>query len=78
MHPNWIIPYVHSPLLVHAQARRKKNEEDELDALFTQYALALSFFERWCKRGADVATITTTLASYGDRTQVSSLQCETV
>lgn len=52
------------------QARRKQNEEDELDALFTQYALALSFFERWCKRGADLQTITSTLNGYGERTQV--------
>ena len=29
--------------------RRKMNEEDELDALFTRYAFALSFFERWVK-----------------------------
>lgn len=35
------------------QARRKSNEEEELDALFTRYALALSFFERWCKRGVE-------------------------
>lgn len=54
------------------QSRRKTNSEEELDALFTRYALALSFFERWCKRGVrTVGELTTTLAAYGaDRTQV--------
>lgn len=31
------------------------NERDELDVLFTKYALALSFFERWQKRGVQTA-----------------------
>jgi len=61
----------HRTLDEYHKARRKKNEEDELDALFTQYALALSFFERWCKRGADLAAVNATLRSYGDRTQDS-------
>lgn len=50
--------------------RRKTNEEDELDALFTQYALALSFFERWVKRGVtDMRHISVALRGYGDREQ---------
>lgn len=53
------------------QSRRKKNEEDELDALFNQYALALSFFERWCKRSVDtVGAVSVTLGGY-DGTQVT-------
>lgn len=61
-----------SPLSPACQARRKKHEDDELDALFSQYALALSFFERWCKRGVDSASaINATLNGYGEeRTQV--------
>lgn len=31
--------------------RRETNEQEELDALFKLYALALSFFERWVRRG---------------------------
>lgn len=53
------------------QARRKTNEEEELDALFTQYAYALSFFERWCKRGVEKnAEITVALNGFGEREQV--------
>lgn len=83
----WVITGHHLPLLptnlaltgahnnpfMSEQARRKKNEEDELDELFTQYALALSFFERWCKRGVEtVGAITTTLNGYHERTQVAT------
>lgn len=51
--------------------RRKTNEEAELDALFTKYALALSFFERWCKRGlSSIAEVTRALSAYDDRQQV--------
>lgn len=38
------------------QERRRINERDELDALFTRYALALSFFQRWQKRGVETAS----------------------
>lgn len=62
----------HKSLDEYHQTRRKTNEANELDALFTQYALALSFFERWCKRGVEKPSeIEATLRSYGDRTQVS-------
>lgn len=54
--------------------RRKTNEEAELDALFTKYALALSFFERWCKRGLQSITeVTKALSAYGDCEQVLAL-----
>lgn len=60
----------HRSLDEYHAARRKTNEQDELDALFTQYALALSFFERWCKRGVhSVSQITSTLNGFGDRNQ---------
>lgn len=52
------------------QMRRKANEKDELDALFTQYAVALSFFERWQRRGVqNVGDIGRALTGYGDRDQ---------
>ena len=42
--------------------KRKSNSQLELDALVKRYALALSFFDRWRKRGvADVAAMTTAL-----------------
>lgn len=60
----------HRALDEYHAARRKTNEQDELDALFTQDAMALSFFERWCKRGVEsVNQITTTLNGYGERNQ---------
>lgn len=60
----------HRALDEYHAARRKTNEQDELDALFTQYALALSFFERWCKRGVETANqISSTLCGYGERNQ---------
>lgn len=51
--------------------RRKANEEEELDALFRQYALALSFFERWQLRGVEsTREIKAVLSDYGpDRQQ---------
>ncbi|KAL1525976.1 hypothetical protein AB1Y20_020802 [Prymnesium parvum] len=55
-----------SQLLRAAYKRRRANEEDALDALFTRYALALSFFERWVKRGVEMASdISTALRGYG-------------
>lgn len=64
----------HHALDEYNQARRKTNVEHELDALLTRYALAMSFFERWCKRGvASVGEISTALAGYGDRTQAMHL-----
>lgn len=61
----------HRALDEYHKARRKTNEEEELDALFTRYALALSFFERWCKRSVRApGEIAKALAGYGDRTQV--------
>lgn len=48
------------------QERRKVNERDELDALFTQYALALSFFKRWQERGVETSqAILEALANFG-------------
>lgn len=45
--------------------RRKQNEDEELESLFTKYALALSFFERWCKRGLQTSgEVTRALAEY--------------
>lgn len=46
----------HAALDDYHKMRRKRNEEDALDALFTRYALAISFFERWVKRGVKNAT----------------------
>lgn len=68
---SYIYSLSHFACFLPLQSRRKKNEEDELDALFTLYAYALSFFERWCKRGADLRTISSTLSAFGDRTQVN-------
>lgn len=63
------MPIVSSP--VAAQMRRKKNEDDELDAMFTRYALSLSFFERWCKRGLHTpGEITSALNAFDVREQV--------
>lgn len=43
-------------------AKRKSNSQLELDALVKRYALALSFFDRWSKRGvADVEAMTAAL-----------------
>lgn len=55
--------------------RRKSNEDAELDALFTRYALALSFFERWCKRGLEtMGEVSRALNGFGDgRTQVKGV-----
>eukprot|EP00966_Prymnesium_polylepis_P113401 2622040-Prymnesium_polylepis.1 len=53
----------HAELDQYHKARRKANEANELDALFTRYALALSFFERWQKRGVE---------SFGQRLQPRS------
>lgn len=56
----------HAALDEYHKMRRKVNEENELDALFTRYALALSFFERWTKRGINmVSEIAATLKGYG-------------
>lgn len=61
----------HAELDAYHKHRRKMNEEDELDALFTRYALALSFFERWQKRGVEnVSEMMLALRAYGDREQV--------
>lgn len=64
----------HRKLEEYHKARRKTNEQNELDVLFTQYALALSFFERWCKRGVEKASeIEAALRAFGsERTQVNS------
>lgn len=70
----------HRNLDEYHNSRRKTNEENELDALFTRYALALSYFERWCKRGvARVGEIESTLRTFGDdRNQVQSTEGSTV
>lgn len=61
----------HAALDDYHKHRRKSNEEDELDALFTQYALALSFFERWQKRGIEhTQEVARILSTYEDCTQV--------
>eukprot|EP00966_Prymnesium_polylepis_P335266 7390632-Prymnesium_polylepis.1 len=61
----------HAELAQYHKSRRKANEANELDALFTRYALALSFFERWQKRGVHtVVQITAALNRFGkDRDQ---------
>jgi hypothetical protein len=63
----------HAELDQYHKDRRRKNEADELDELFTRYALALSFFDRWQKRGVkSVGEITTALSKFGsegERTQ---------
>lgn len=68
----------HKELNDYRKARRKLNEEDELDALFTRYALALSFFDRWKMRGVKTSReITVTLAEIGEEgvgTQVTTGQ----
>lgn len=46
----------HRELNEYHAAKRKSNSQLELDALVKQYALALSFFDRWQKRG--VASMT--------------------
>lgn len=46
----------HLELDEYHKARRKSNEADELDALFTRYAFALSFFDRWKSRGVRTAS----------------------
>lgn len=61
----------HKALDEYHKTRRKTNEQDELDALFSQYALALSFFERWQKRGVRLAgEMMQVLNAYGERQQV--------
>lgn len=65
----------HANLDEYHKSRRKSNEDEALDALFTQYALALSFFERWVKRGVEKASeINAALHGFGvagEREQVS-------
>ena len=57
----------HHALDEYHKQRRKMNEEDELDALFTRYAFALSFFERWVKRGVSLEhEIGKALMGYGN------------
>ncbi|KAL1528286.1 hypothetical protein AB1Y20_009643 [Prymnesium parvum] len=56
----------HAALDEYHKERRKVNERDELDALFTQYALALSFFKRWQERGVERSSdINSGLAQFG-------------
>ena len=61
----------HAELDQYHKSRRQTNEADELDALFTRYALAMSFFDRWLKRGVkSVGELTAALTKFGtDRTQ---------
>ena len=48
----------HAELDTYHAAKRKSASQLELDALIKMYALALSFFDRWRKRGvADVAAV---------------------
>lgn len=64
----------HRELDEYHKHRRKTNEAEELDALFTRYALALSFFERWCKRGvSSVVEVASALAGFRERTQVDTI-----
>eukprot|EP00966_Prymnesium_polylepis_P108703 2516523-Prymnesium_polylepis.1 len=41
----------HQELDSYHAAKRKSNAQLELDALVTRFSLALSFFDRWQKRG---------------------------
>lgn len=72
----------HANLDEYHKSRRKTNEEEALDALFTQYALALSFFERWVKRGinkaSDIAVGLRGFGGIGEREQVYACICITV
>ena len=43
----------HGELDAYHTAKRKSNSQLELDALVKEYALALSFFDRWRKRGVE-------------------------
>lgn len=65
----------HCALDDYHKQRRKANEDDALDALFTRYALALSFFERWAKRAvdneSDMATALRGFGGDGEREQES-------
>lgn len=68
----------HRELDEYKKERRKSNEEDELDALFTRYALALSFFDRWKARGVksmgEVTAKLNALGDEGESTQVRAPQ----
>lgn len=65
----------HSALDEYHKMRRQHNEENELDSLFTRYALALSFFERWVRRGItserEIAVALKGYGGEGSREQVS-------
>lgn len=57
----------HSELAEYRKARRAVNEAEELDALFTRYALALSFYDRWKSRGVKtLGEVTAKLSSLGE------------
>lgn len=56
----------HAALDEYHKLRRKSNEEDALNALFTRYALALSFFERWVNRGVvNTSQVAASLNGFG-------------
>lgn len=67
----------HAALDEYHKQRRKVNEEDALNALFTRYALALSFFERWVKRGAvNSAQVATNLNGFGGEGEMEqAIEC---
>jgi hypothetical protein len=49
----------HASLDAYHTAKRKSNSQLELDALVKRYALALSFFDRWRKRGVETVVAVT-------------------
>lgn len=56
----------HKELDDYHRSRRKTNIENELDALFYSYALALSFFDRWQRRGVQtLGEANAALAKFG-------------
>lgn len=57
----------HRELQDYRRARRASNEEEELSALITKYALALSFYDRRKARGVQTAAqVTSKLRSMGE------------
>jgi hypothetical protein len=58
----------HAELDLYHQRRRELNQKDELDFLFTRFALALSFYDRWKERGVKTfAEVISALTQLGGR-----------
>jgi hypothetical protein len=59
----------HGELDDYHAAKRKSNSQLELDALVKRYALALSFFDRWLKRGVQSPEVAKEKIDAMDKTQ---------